>query len=131
MPRTGLYFIKSELLLQRRNPGCWIQKKETLMSRTSSCLTTAILVVALPGAAIAQTPVTPPATKSAPATSAKDTSQPLLSTQVETWTKDQWEAAKREWAKEKTKWADCQKRSDKQKLEDRKSWPFLYKCMTN
>ena len=104
------------------------------MSRSGSCLITAVLAVALSSAAAAQTPVTPAATKSAPATSAKDASTPslsTLSTQVETWTKDQWEAAKREWAKEKTKWADCQKRSDKQKLEDRKSWPFLYKCMTN
>jgi hypothetical protein len=86
--------------------------------------------VALSSAAVAQTPVTPPATKSAPATAAKDASKPLLSTQVETWTKDQWEAAKKEWAKEKAKWADCRKQSDKQKLEGRKSWPFLYKCMT-
>ena len=101
------------------------------MSRTGLHLTTAILAVALSGAAIAQTPVSPPATKSAPATSAKDTSKPSLSTQVETWTKTQWEAAKKEWAKEKTKWADCRKQSDKQKLEGRKSWPFLYKCMTS
>ena len=100
------------------------------MSRASVYLTTAILAVALSGATIAQTSVSPPATKSAPATSAKDTSKPSVSTQVETWTKAQWEAAKKEWAKEKTKWADCRKQSDKQKLEGRKSWPFLYKCMT-
>lgn len=100
------------------------------MSRTSFYLTTAILAAALSSAAIAQTPVSPPAGKSAPATSAKDTSKPSMSTQVETWTRDQWEAAKKEWARETAKWADCQKQSDKQKLEGRKSWPFLYKCMT-
>ena len=99
------------------------------MSRTSFYLTTAILAAALPSAAIAQTSVSPPATKSAPATSAKDTSKPSISTQVETWTK--WEAAKKEWAKDTAKWADCQKQSDKQKLEGRKSWSFLYKCMTS
>ena len=42
----------------------------------------------------------------------------------------QWEAAKREWAKDKAKWADCRAQSSKQKLEGRKSWSFLYTCMT-
>ena len=101
------------------------------MSRTSFYLTTAILAAALSSAATAQTPVSPPATKSAPANSTKDTSKPSVPTQVETWTRAQWEAAKKEWAKEKTKWADCRKQSDTQKLEGRKSWPFLYKCMTS
>jgi hypothetical protein len=54
-----------------------------------------------------------------------------MATQVETWTEAQWEAAKNEWAKDTAKWADCQKQSSTQKLEGRKSWPFLYKCMTN
>jgi hypothetical protein len=54
-----------------------------------------------------------------------------MSTQVETWTEAQWEAAKKEWAKDTTKWADCQKKWNKQKLEGRKNWPSLYTCMTN
>ena len=101
------------------------------MSRTCFYLTTAILAAALSSAAFAQTSASPPATKSAPATSAMDTTKPSMSTQVETWTKAQWEAAKKDWAKDTAKWADCQKQSDKQKLEGRKSWPFLYKCMTS
>lgn len=100
------------------------------MSRISFCLTAALLTAVLSSAAIAQTAASPPATKLAPATSAADSSKASAPTQVEKWTKDQWEAAKKEWAKETTKWADCQKQSGKQKLEGRKSWPFLYKCMT-
>lgn len=95
------------------------------MSRIGSCLTTAFLAAVLSSAAIAQTAIKP-----APATSAADSSKASIPTQVEKWTKDQWEAAKKEWAKETTKWADCQKQSSKKKLEGRKSWPFLYKCMT-
>jgi hypothetical protein len=100
------------------------------MSRISFCLTSAVLAAVLSSAAIAQTSASPPATKPAPATSATDSSKAAVPTQVEKWTKDQWEVAKKEWAKETTKWADCQKQSSKQKLEGRKSWPFLYKCMT-
>jgi hypothetical protein len=82
-------------------------------------------------AVVAQTSVSPPATKSSPAASAPDTSKPSIATQVETWTNTQWEATKEEWAKDKAKWADCQEQSSKQKLEGRKSWSFLYTCMTS
>ena len=50
--------------------------------------------------------------------------------QVETWTKARWEAAKKEWAKDTTKWANCQKQWNKHKHEGRKSWPSVYQCMT-
>ena len=49
---------------------------------------------------------------------------------VENWTQAQWEAAKKEWAKDTTKWANCQKQWNEQKHEGRKNWPSLYKCMT-
>ena len=101
------------------------------MSRISFCMPAAFLAAALSSAAIAQTPVRPPAKKAAPATSATDSSKASISTQVENWTEDQWEAAKKEWAKDTAKWTSCQKQSGKQKLEGRKSWPFLYNCMTS
>jgi hypothetical protein len=82
-------------------------------------------------AAIAQASVSPPATKSAPAASAPDSSKSSTATQVETWTRKQWEAAKKEWARDTKKWTDCRERSGKQKLEGRKSWSFLYTCMTS
>lgn len=56
--------------------------------------------------------------------------KPSTATQVQTWTKKQWEAAKKDWAKDKVKWADCRKQSRDQKLKGRKSWSFLYTCMT-
>jgi len=101
------------------------------MSRTGFCVTAAFLAVLLSSAAIAQTSASPPKTKPAPATSAADSSKASIPTQVEKWTKEQWEAAKKEWAKDTAKWADCQKQWNKHKLEGRKSWPSLYNCMTN
>lgn len=62
---------------------------------------------------------------------ARTSSEPSAVSQVETWTRKQWAAAKKGWAKDKAKWANCQKQSDKQKLEGRKSWSFLYKCMSS
>jgi len=62
---------------------------------------------------------------------AQTSPQPTTATQVEKWTTKQWEAAKKEWSKDKKKWADCRNQSRDQKLEGRKSWSFLYKCMTS
>lgn len=102
------------------------------MSRTRFHLTAVVAAAVMSsGAAVAQTSVSPPATKSSPAASAPDSSKPSTATQVETWTSTQWEAAKEEWARDKAKWADCQEQSSKQKLEGRKSWSFLYTCMTS
>jgi hypothetical protein len=47
------------------------------------------------------------------------------------WTTEQWNKAKAEWAKERDKWADCQKQADDKKLAGRESWSFLASCMTN
>ena len=107
------------------------QIEETPMSRIGFCLASAFFAAVLSSTAIAQTPASPSATKPPPATSATDSSKATIPTQVENWTKDQWEAAKKEWAKDKAKWASCQKQSGKQKLKGRKSWPFLYTCMTS
>jgi hypothetical protein len=82
-------------------------------------------------AVVAQISESPSATKSSPGASAPDSSKPSTATQVETWTNTQWEAAKEKWAKDKAKWASCQEQSSKQKLEGRKSWSFLYTCMTS
>ena len=49
---------------------------------------------------------------------------------VEKWSTKEWNAAKSKWAKEKVKWADCQQQSTDQNLKGRKSWAFLYGCMT-
>src|SRR5665647_3069906 len=88
---------------RRRHPACKSRKEDTVMSRISLCLTAALLTAVLSSAAIAQTAASPPATKPAPAISAADSSKASVPTRVEKWTKDQWEAAKKEWAKETTK----------------------------
>jgi hypothetical protein len=81
--------------------------------------TLSVIVAALAmsaGIAVAQTPATP-------------TVQPSMATKVEHWTTRQWNAARADWARNKTKWADCQQQSTDQKLTGRKSWSFLYTCM--
>jgi exonuclease VII large subunit len=50
---------------------------------------------------------------------------------VSKWTQKQWNATKAKWAKEKDKWAACNKQATDQKLSGRKSWSFLYDCMTS
>jgi hypothetical protein len=87
--------------------------------------------ILISSAVVAQVSESPPASKSPPAASGADSSKPSTATQVETWTNTQWEAAKEKWVKDKAKWADCQEQSSKQKLEGRKSWSFLYTCMTS
>jgi hypothetical protein len=101
------------------------------MSRLRYCLTAIAVATVMSSSAIGQTPLPPSAAKAAPAAPAADSSKPSTATQVEKWTKTQWAAAKKEWAKDTKKWADCRKQSGEQKLEGRKSWSFLYKCMTS
>ena len=45
-------------------------------------------------------------------------------------TKKQWNVAKAKWSEEKTKWNDCQTQAKTKNLSGRKSWQFLYDCMT-
>jgi hypothetical protein len=89
------------------------------MSRFRFCMTAiAFAAIISSGVATAQT------------SGGSDSSKPSTVAQVETWTKKQWEKAKREWAKDKTKWADCRAQARQQDLHGRKSWSFLYTCMT-
>jgi hypothetical protein len=81
--------------------------------------TVAFIVMALAmsaGVGSAQTPVAP-------------TAEPSVATKVEHWTTKQWDAARTDWEKDRTKWAECQQLSTDQKLTGRKSWSFLYTCM--
>ena len=87
------------------------------MTRIQCCLMAAVFVALMGTGTLAQ----------APAPEAK----PSTVEQVETWSRKQYDAAKKEWAKDKAKWADCRKQSSDQKLKGRKSWSFLYTCMTS
>ena len=87
----------------------------------------ALAGVVVCGVAFAEAPASSPTPIPAPAPMS---SKPSTATTVETWTKKQWNAAQKEWAKDKAKWADCRKQSKAQKLSGQKSWSFLYQCMT-
>jgi hypothetical protein len=82
------------------------------------------------GGAKAQTPAPAPEATPAPATTPAPTTSSTV-TDVEKWTAKQYKAARSKWAKDKAKWTDCQKQSTDQKLTGRKSWSFLYQCMSS
>lgn len=51
-------------------------------------------------------------------------------TDVSKWTRKQWNAARAKWQEEKDAWNGCQNEAKAQNLSGRKSWQFLYDCMT-
>ena len=83
-------------------------------------IATIIAVTFLATAAAAQTQ-SQPAPKSAPSSKMEDLSK---------WTQQQWDAAKAEWSKQTTKYANCQKQLDDRKLSGLEGSQFLYDCMT-
>jgi hypothetical protein len=84
----------------------------------SALVAAAVLSMVTSGVTLAQT-TTPPSSTSSKIDDASK------------WTSKHWNQAKAKWAKEKEKWADCQKQSKDQKLTGRKSWSFLASCMTS
>lgn len=64
--------------------------------------------------------------RSGPAASA---AKPATGSKAGEWTRKQWDAAKKEWAKNNAKWSACQKKSAAQKLSMRQSRTFLADCM--
>lgn len=76
------------------------------------------------GPAMAQTQSTP----------SKDTSVSAQASQTMTdvskWARRQWHAAKVKWQEERASWDSCQTEARSQNLSGRKSWQFLYDCMT-
>jgi hypothetical protein len=92
-----------------------------------------LLAVALAGAvaatqAVAETSA--PVKSPAPSSSTSKPTDPSAAKQVENWTEKEWAEAVKEWSNDKVKWADCRAKSDAEKLSGRKSWSFLYQCMT-
>jgi hypothetical protein len=80
--------------------------------------------------AFAKTPEPAPAGNTTPTPAAPASSEPSDLSQVEKWTKKEWNNAVKEWAQDETKWAGCKEQSKAKKLSGRKSWSFLYGCMT-
>jgi hypothetical protein len=50
---------------------------------------------------------------------------------VSNWTIEKWNKAKAEWAREKEKWAGCQKQAEDKNLTGSESWSFIASCMTS
>jgi hypothetical protein len=82
------------------------------------------------GAALAQTPAPAAPAASSPAAAPPTTTAMPTAEDVSKWTRKQWNAAKAKWASEKDKWDGCEKQAKTQKLAGRKSWQFLYDCMS-
>jgi len=100
-------------------------------TRTVLAAVVVLSTLAACGVATAQAPASSPTkTETSSASDRTSSHGPSPAARVEAWTKKQWNAAQAEWAKDKAKWADCQKQSETQNLSGRKSWSFLYQCMT-
>jgi hypothetical protein len=123
---SGLYRRpKAKLYHPSQHPG------EFAMNKARFTLVAVVVLagVSTSGLANAQTPSGLPAKPHAvPATTTSP--EPSTAKKVETWTQKQWDTAQKEWSKDKAKWAGCQKQSHAQDLSGRKSWSFLYQCMT-
>jgi hypothetical protein len=78
------------------------------------------------GVALAQS--TAPASSSA--VPSRTASEPSAATKVGDWTEKQWKVAKHKWSQDTAKWNACNQASKDQNLSGRKSWSFLYDCMT-
>ena len=91
----------------------------------SRVVMTALFAAALIGTGTAraqtQTPAAPPSISGQAAQTMTD---------VSSWTRKQWRAAKAKWQAEKTAWNGCQTEAKAQNLSGRKNWQFLYDCMT-
>jgi hypothetical protein len=50
---------------------------------------------------------------------------------VSKWTRKEWNAARAKWVKDREKWNGCTKEATDKKLRGRKSWSFIYDCVTS
>src|SRR5262249_9677784 len=98
---------------------------ERFMIRLNSYVLPIVIVTYLAaGASLAQSQTQP---QQAPKPA--DTSTMKME-DVSKWTQKQWNVAKAKWTEKKTQWNDCQTQATAKNLSGRKSWQFLYDCMT-
>lgn len=77
---------------------------------------------------LAQTQSAPPKNTSGDASMSAQASQTM--TDVSKWTRKQWHIAKVKWQEKRDSWNSCRTEAKTQNLSGRKSWQFLYDCMT-
>jgi hypothetical protein len=103
-------------------------EKQTMKNIRASLVAVALAGVIVAPLAFAETSA--PDKNPAPPSSTSKPADPSAVKQVESWTEKEWAKAVKEWSNDKVKWADCSAKSDARKLSGRKSWSFLYQCMT-
>jgi len=81
----------------------------------------AVMLVGGAAQAQTQTPAAPPSISAQASQTVNDVSK---------WTRQHWHAARAKWQEEKIAWNGCQNEAKAQNLSGRKSWQFLYDCMT-
>jgi hypothetical protein len=107
-----------------------VAMKETMKHMRASLTAAALACVFAGSLAFAKTPEPAPAGSTTPTPAAPASSESSDVSKVEKWTKSEWNNAVKQWAQDKTKWAGCREQSKARKLSGRKSWSFLYRCMT-
>ncbi len=107
-----------------------VMETDTMKHMRVSLTAAALAFVFACPLAFAKTPEPAPAGNTTPTPAAPASSEPSDASKVEKWTKKEWNNAVKEWAQDKAKWAGCQEQSKARKLSGRKSWSFLYRCMT-
>ena len=91
----------------------------------SRTIVVSLLALSLLGVGAAQAQTQTPA---APPSISAQAQQTVID--VSRWTRHQWNVAKVKWQEEKATWNGCQSEAKAQNLAGRKSWQFLYDCMT-
>lgn len=124
--QQGRYQLHFNTALSRRVA----MEKETMKHMRASLTAAALACVFAGSLAFAKTPEPAPAGSTTPTPAAPASSEPSDVSKVEKWTKNEWNNAVKQWAQDKTKWAGCREQSKARKLSGRKSWSFLYRCMT-
>ena len=107
-----------------------VMETDTMKHMRVSLAAAALAFVFAGPLAFAKTPEPAPAGNTTPTPAAPASSEPSDASKVEKWTKKEWNNAVKEWAQDKAKWAGCREQSKARKLSGRKSWSFLYRCMT-
>jgi hypothetical protein len=104
--------------------GSRFVEMERLMSRLNNFLSVVVLTCFAAGASLAQRQ-----TQAQQEPKPAETSTMKME-DVSKWTQKQWNAAKAKWTEKRAQWNDCQTQAKVKNLSGRKSWQFLYDCMT-
>jgi hypothetical protein len=106
------------------------KEKDTMNSLRASVAAIAIASLLTSTLAFSKSPEPAPASNSSSTAATPPSSATSDADRVKNWTEKEWNEAVKEWAQDKSKWAGCRTQSAAKRLSGRKSWSFLYGCMT-